>query len=299
MLASQCWDKPLLKAIGSKLLAELSVGALVLDYTAALGEQDEEGAGEQEASEQEPSERGQDEQGQDEQGQDEQGQGRSIGQRFELQATVSAAVSWDSAHAFYVWRVSGGEHPPSAGAATPEAVTPGAATRGGGLPDSEQTDEQLPSAGAHTSRVAVGNRVEAMETYSSETNGVDSWRVDPLAASRLSNSSAQSTHRPPTLVRADSVSRESCIVSADAFIERLEGRHRVNSMASPKHSSVAELERQLWSAREATLAEAARADKAEKLVVALESKVVAAQVEAEALRAQLAKLTLGSGGSRL
>ena len=52
-----------------------------------------------------------------------------------------------------------------------------------------------------------------------------------------------------------------------------------------------EFERQLGSAREAAIAEAARADKAEEQVVTLESKVAAAQVEAEALRAQLANLT--------
>ena len=141
-----------------------------------------------------------------------------------------------------------------------------------------------------------------MET-SGGSDGADSWRADPLAASRLS-SSAPLLQR--TLVRADSVSRES-VVCAASFIERLEGRQR--SESSPSSSAVAaaaggaparnltEHDRRLGSALEAAIAEAAHADKAEELVVTLESKAKATEVEAEALRAQLAKLTL-TGANR-
>jgi hypothetical protein len=33
MLASQCWDRPLMDAVASKLEAELMEGAVVIDYT--------------------------------------------------------------------------------------------------------------------------------------------------------------------------------------------------------------------------------------------------------------------------
>ena len=193
--------------------------------------------------------------------------------------------------------------PESPAVMTPAAASPAPLPLTPGVTPTSAASSHPMHTGRRTSRVAVGNRVEAMET-SGGSNGINTNRFDPLAASRLS-SSAQSSQR--TLVRADSVSRES-VVSAASFIERLEGRQRSQSMASPSSSAAgltrrresaaaatsggaSPTERQLESAREAAIAEAARADKAEEQVVTLESKVAAAQVEAEALRAQLANLT--------
>ena len=78
LLASQCWDRSLVDALAAKLLRELRDGALVLDYTAALGERRSGGGG---------------------------GSGEPPYRRFALQCTVSAPVSWDGAHRFWVWAV--------------------------------------------------------------------------------------------------------------------------------------------------------------------------------------------------
>ena len=76
LLASQCWDESLIAALRTKLLEELVEGALVLDYTPALGEAS--GL-----------------------------PGRMPGARkFTLACKVRAPVSWDEAHCFWVWRVS-------------------------------------------------------------------------------------------------------------------------------------------------------------------------------------------------
>ena len=40
LLTSQCWDGPMLEKLRAKLLRELREGALVIDYTAAMGEGD-------------------------------------------------------------------------------------------------------------------------------------------------------------------------------------------------------------------------------------------------------------------
>ena len=77
LLTSQCWDAPLVAALASKLLAELSLGALVIDYTAALGEASSAPTDERCAH-------------------------RTA---FALECTVRAPVSWDGAHCFWVWRV--------------------------------------------------------------------------------------------------------------------------------------------------------------------------------------------------
>ena len=77
LLASQCWDVKLRKAIKTKLLEELPINALVLDYTAALGES------EGEVDEAVP------------------------GVKFSLACTVKVAVSWSSGGQFWVWRVVG------------------------------------------------------------------------------------------------------------------------------------------------------------------------------------------------
>ena len=82
VLASQCWDAPLLSALRLKLLEELPDGALVLDYTPLLGERPPE-TPEQSAHGDPPT--------------------RTRG--FVLACTVDAPVSWDGAHTFWVWRV--------------------------------------------------------------------------------------------------------------------------------------------------------------------------------------------------
>ena len=73
LLASQCWDEALVDQLRSKLLTELEVGTLVIDYTAALG--------------------------------DETKQRTSTAKSFALEMNVSAPVSWDGAHRFWIWRV--------------------------------------------------------------------------------------------------------------------------------------------------------------------------------------------------
>lgn len=78
LLASQCWDEELVTAVGIKLLAELDIGALALDYTPALGHAGRKTSGESTGTH---------------------------GRRFELQCKVSAPVSWDGAHSFFVWQV--------------------------------------------------------------------------------------------------------------------------------------------------------------------------------------------------
>ena len=85
LLASQCWDQVLLAAVRTKLLCELRDGALVLDYSAQLGEQ--------QATECERS--------------DLTRTTLELEQKrgFQLVSTVRAPVSWDREHAFWVWRV--------------------------------------------------------------------------------------------------------------------------------------------------------------------------------------------------
>lgn len=80
LLASQCWDPPLIATLRAKLLRELPLGALVLDYTAALGQPPEEAQGHD-------------------------GPAAPATRAFELQCTVRAPVSWDEAHCFWVWRL--------------------------------------------------------------------------------------------------------------------------------------------------------------------------------------------------
>ena len=96
LLASQCWDRSLIAAVRSKLLAELQVGALVLDYTSALGEEEE---GEEGVVEGTPTALPQE---------GEAASRPASRRRFALQTTVSAPVSWDGAHKFWVWRVEDG-----------------------------------------------------------------------------------------------------------------------------------------------------------------------------------------------
>jgi hypothetical protein len=86
LLASQCWDARLVAAVRWKLLDELLPGALVLDYTAALGEETDASRSDAQpnlpASATHAPRRG-----------------------FALQCTVRAPVSWDATHCFWVWRV--------------------------------------------------------------------------------------------------------------------------------------------------------------------------------------------------
>ena len=72
VLTSQCWDPRLCRQVRAKLLRELPEGALVIDYTAALGERGGGGVGEP--------------------------------RRFALVQQVQAPVSWDRGHTFWVWR---------------------------------------------------------------------------------------------------------------------------------------------------------------------------------------------------
>ena len=82
ILASQCWDAPLLAAVRVKLLDELPTGALVLDYTPLLGEPPETSRDERMPM-----------------------PAKSEGRSLQLACTVSAPVSWDGTHKFWVWRV--------------------------------------------------------------------------------------------------------------------------------------------------------------------------------------------------
>ena len=84
LLASQCWDRTLIAAVRRKLLCELPLGALVLDYTAALGEAEESSPDRPPPLP--PS-------------------GSSARRAFALACTVHAPVSWDGSHCFWVWRV--------------------------------------------------------------------------------------------------------------------------------------------------------------------------------------------------
>ena len=84
LLASQCWDRTLIAAVRRKLLCELPLGALVLDYTAALGEVEESSPDRPPPLP--PS-------------------GSSARRAFALACTVHAPVSWDGSHCFWVWRV--------------------------------------------------------------------------------------------------------------------------------------------------------------------------------------------------
>ena len=99
LLASQCWDEALLAAVSSKLLSELPDGALVLDYSAQLGEQPGRTPHLQVEHQQAPHQQAEHPLG---------GVGRPAESRargFELVSTVRAPVSWDQGHAFWVWRV--------------------------------------------------------------------------------------------------------------------------------------------------------------------------------------------------
>lgn len=83
LLASQCWDAPLVAALGAKLLAELRPGALVIDYTPALGEASRRGDDGEQQQQQQPG-----------------------GRRFVLEHSCEAPVSWGGALRFYIWRVT-------------------------------------------------------------------------------------------------------------------------------------------------------------------------------------------------
>ena len=76
LLTSQCWDPVLCARLRAKLLAELPEGALVVDYTAAMG--------------------------------DDGGEARCGApptcRAFVLLEKVLAPVSWDASHVFWVWR---------------------------------------------------------------------------------------------------------------------------------------------------------------------------------------------------
>lgn len=92
LLASQCWDATLIAALRAKLLAELPDRALVLDYTAALGEAPPAPRQLGRAAAPGPRPNGVPPQA-------------GGGRRLTLECTVQAPVSWDSAHTFWVWRV--------------------------------------------------------------------------------------------------------------------------------------------------------------------------------------------------
>ena len=85
LLASQCWDGLLIEKLRGKLLAELEDGALVLDYTPALGELRTSDIHSSPGAAAAPS--------------------NDPCRRFALQCTVDAPVSWDGAHRFWVWSV--------------------------------------------------------------------------------------------------------------------------------------------------------------------------------------------------
>ena len=99
VLTSQCWDAALCVRLRAKLLAELPEGALVVDYTAAMGgEAVQAGRAAAAAG-----------------GDGEAGGGEApAGRRFVLLEKVRAPVSWDAGHVFWVWRCERG--PPRGGA---------------------------------------------------------------------------------------------------------------------------------------------------------------------------------------
>ena len=108
MLTSQCWDASLCAAVRAKLLAELPDGALVIDYTPALGNGGGGGGGGGGAS---GADRGGENGGEassedhrDEKGGEEDADVRRRRRTFALVAKVNAPVSWDAAHQFWVWR---------------------------------------------------------------------------------------------------------------------------------------------------------------------------------------------------
>ena len=80
LLTSQCWDAALCARLRTKLLAQLPEGALVVDYTAAVGGK---GAGGEAETD---------------------GGAGGVGRRFVLLEKVHAPVSWDAGHVFWVWR---------------------------------------------------------------------------------------------------------------------------------------------------------------------------------------------------
>ena len=123
MLTSQCWDASLCAAIRAKLLAELPDGALVIDYTPALGggsggggdKGDEEDAGVGAAADAaaadgcaEGDHSGSGPGCDGDAGTNEPAAARRRRRRrkrtFALVAKVSAPVSWDAGHQFWVWR---------------------------------------------------------------------------------------------------------------------------------------------------------------------------------------------------
>ena len=105
LLTSQCWDAALCVRLRAKLLAELPEGALVVDYTAAMGGEAAEQAGRAAAEASGVGEAGGGEAG---------GGDEPAGRRFVLLEKVRAPVSWDAGHVFWVWRCERG--PPRGGA---------------------------------------------------------------------------------------------------------------------------------------------------------------------------------------
>ena len=99
LLTSQCWDAALCVRLRAKLLLELPEGALVVDYTAAMGAEAAAGEEAKEAAGEEAGGGGGGEAGG--------GEGRGgapAGRRFVLLEKVRAPVSWDAGHVFWVWR---------------------------------------------------------------------------------------------------------------------------------------------------------------------------------------------------
>ena len=117
LLTSQCWDAALCVRLRAKLLAELPEGALVVDYTAAMGGEAVQ-AGRAAAAAGGDGEAGGGEAGGGEAGGGEAGGDRGgdapAGRRFVLLEKVRAPVSWDAGHVFWVWRCERG--PPRGGA---------------------------------------------------------------------------------------------------------------------------------------------------------------------------------------
>ena len=127
VLTSQCWDASLCAAVRAKLLAELPDGALVIDYTPALGGGGGGGGGGRGGSSDADHGENAEAAGGGEGGWGGGGGGgcgagrggvagetarvptavqhhRRRRRTFALVAKVSAPVSWDAAHTFWVWR---------------------------------------------------------------------------------------------------------------------------------------------------------------------------------------------------
>ena len=102
LLTSQCWDVALCVRLRAKLLLELPEGALVIDYTAAMGAEAAAGEEAKEAAGEEAGGGGGGEAGGG--GGGEAGGGAPAGRRFVLLEKVRAPVSWDAGHGFWVWR---------------------------------------------------------------------------------------------------------------------------------------------------------------------------------------------------